>query len=360
MRVWKAMSVGLLALTASACGVLEQAICDPHCHSESGNSSSLVEFLYPNKSNPPLQDAVPQLRLPLRVGLAFLPARGAAPLDEAHQQQLLERIRQRFSTRPFVSDIVLIPDYYLANQRGFQGLEGVQHLYGVDLMALVSYDQALHESNTRWSLGYLTIAGAFVLNGDRHDISTLVDLAVVDPASRSLVLRAGGTDVRHGTSTLVNEETASREAQIASFSAATDQMIGHFDVALDQFQSDVRAGKANVRVVHKSNVAGGSGGGSGGGGALGWSWIALLLPLALVRVAGRRGEIAGANAHESIVWHRYVVPSKTCWLQGPVVRHSNRISANRPARPSRARRTSHPSSGTGWCRVVTARWRRVS
>jgi rhombotail lipoprotein len=274
------MTAALLSLAVSGCGVLQQAICDPHCHSEAGISSSLVEFLYPNNSKPPLQDAVPELRLPLRVGLAFLPARGEAPLDEAHQQQLLERIRQRFSVRPFVSEIVLIPDYYLASQRGFQGLEGVQRLYGVDLMALVSYDQALHESNTRWSLGYLTIAGAFVLNGDRHDISTLVDLAVVDPGSRSLVLRAGGTDVRHGTSTLVNEEVESRAAQIASFSAATDQMIDHFDAALDRFQSDVRAGKANVRVVHKSNAA-------GGGGVLGWSWIVLLLPLALLRAARR-------------------------------------------------------------------------
>jgi rhombotail lipoprotein len=277
------MGAGMLALSVSGCGLLGQAICDPHCNNRTGSSSSLVEFLYPNNSKPPVQDTVPELRLPLRVGLAFLPTRGESPLDEAHQQQLLERIRQHFSTRPFVSEIVLIPDYYLASRHGFEGLEGVQRLYGVDLMALVSYDQMLHESNTQWSLGYLTIVGAFVLNGDRHDVSTLVDLAVVDPASRALVLRAGGTDVRHGTSNLVNEEVASRDARIASFSAATDQMIDHFDVALDHFQSDVRAGKANVRVVHKSNN-----GASGGGGALGWSWIVVLLPLALVSAFRRR------------------------------------------------------------------------
>ena len=272
MRLWKAVCTVVLAWSVSACAELAYT-------RAGGSSSSLVEYLYPHNSRPPLQDTVPELRLPLRVGLAFLPARGVAPLDEAHQQQLMERIRQRFSSRPFVSEIVLIPDYYLGKQGGFQGLEGVQRLYGVDLMALVSYDQTLHESNTRWSLGYLTIAGAFILNGDRHDISTLVDLAVVDPGSRSLVLRAGGTDVRHGTATAINEGVASREAQVASFSAATDQMIDHFDTALDHFQSDVRAGKANVRVVHKSNPTGG-----GGGGALGWTWIGLLLPLALRRV----------------------------------------------------------------------------
>lgn len=279
MRPWKAVCAVVLALSVSACVELaERMVCSSSCSNAGGSSSSsLVEYLYPHNSKPPLHDTVPELRLPLRVGLAFLPARGVAPLDEAHQQQLMERIRQRFSSRPFVSEIVLIPDYYLGKQGGFQGLEGVQRIYGVDLMALVSYDQTLHESNTRWSLGYLTIAGAFILNGDRHDISTLVDLAVVDPGSRSLVLRAGGTDVRHGTATAINEGVASREAEVASFSAATDQMIEHFDAALDHFQSDVRAGKANVRVVHKSNLAGG-----GGGGALGWSWIALLLPLTLL------------------------------------------------------------------------------
>jgi rhombotail lipoprotein len=61
-------------------------------------------------------------------------------------------------------------------------------------MALVSYDQVAHEDDNNWSLGYLTIVGAYVLKGTRHDVSTLVDLAVVDPATRSLVLRGGSLD----------------------------------------------------------------------------------------------------------------------------------------------------------------------
>jgi rhombotail lipoprotein len=166
-------------------------------------------------------------------------------------------------------------------------LQGVQRLYDVDLMALVSYDQQLHEDNNQWSLGYLTIVGAFVLNGDRHDLSTLVDLAVVDPSSRALVLRAGGWDVRHGSSTLINEDHDSYDASIKSFSAATDQMIDRFDAELTRFEGDVRAGKANVRIVHKSNSAtADSAQGHGGGGTLGWAWVALLGPLVVLR--GRR------------------------------------------------------------------------
>jgi rhombotail lipoprotein len=286
MRILKFLCVVVAAQSLAGCTWIERLGCEPHCHTATRNSSSVVDFLYGPASGDPLprQDAVPELRLPLRVGLAFLPPRnGLIALDAAHQNELLERIRQRFSSRHFVSDIVIIPDYYLGQRRGFEGLEGVQRLYGVDLMALVSYDQAVHGDENNWSLGYLTIVGAFVLKGDRHDISTLVDLAVVDPVSRSLVLRAGGVDVRHGNTTLIDAEQETRDAGVQSFSAATDQMIDRFDVALTQFEAQVRAGKANVHVVHKSNTVAGGG---GGGGALNWTWVTLLTCVVLIRAAG--------------------------------------------------------------------------
>ena len=55
----------------------------------------------------------------------------------------------------------------------------MQRLYAVDLMALVSYDQVTHGDTNEWSLGYLTIVGMYVLKGNRYDVSTVVDLAVV-------------------------------------------------------------------------------------------------------------------------------------------------------------------------------------
>jgi rhombotail lipoprotein len=296
MRTWKLLCVVVVTTqTLCGCAWLGRLGCEPRCQADTRSSSSVVDFLYPNAGSnggrglPPADERIPELRLPLRVGLAFLPPRGgenARALDAAHQNQLLERIRQHFSERSFVSEIVIIPDYYLASGlargQGFAGLEGVQRLYGVDLMALVSYDQAVHADENGWSLGYLTIVGAFVLKGDRHDISTLVDLAVVDPVSRSLVLRAGGVDVRHGNTTLVDADRETREAGVQAFSAATDQMIGHFDAALARFEADVRAGKANVRVVNKSNPGSRS---HGGGGSLNWTWITLLGLLVAVRGA---------------------------------------------------------------------------
>ena len=244
------------------------------------NSSSLVEFLYPQGHMPPRENSVPELHVPLRVGLAFLPAHGdgAVGPDAATRQELLERVRQHFKDRKFVSEIVLIPDYYLTTQQGFEGLEATQRLYAVDLMALVSYDQVMHGDANEWSLGYLTIAGMYVLKGNRYDVATLVDLAVVDPVSRSLVLRAGGTDVRHSNATLVAVSNEMREKSGYGYSTATDQMIGHFDTALNDFETQVRDGHANVRVVHKD-------GRDGGSGAAGWVDLAFLTLL----VALRRG-----------------------------------------------------------------------
>ena len=248
------------------------------CQRNAQNSTSLVEFLYPNGATPPPQDSQPQLHLPLRVGLAFLPSNGGPEiaLDAAHKEALMQEIRKRFVSRKFIAEIVVIPDYYLQGKRGFEGLQGVQRLYGVDLMALVSYDQVTHEDDNNWSLGYLTIVGAYFLKGTRHDLSTLVDLAVVDPVTHSLVLRAGGVNSSHGTVTLIRESRELREASAQGFAAATAQMIDRFDSALTAFEGDVREGKANVKVVSNHGKL------TSGGGALDWQFLLLLLPLALV------------------------------------------------------------------------------
>jgi rhombotail lipoprotein len=256
--------------------------CATYTHSR--GSSSLVSFLYPvSGPPPPPENAIPELRVPMRVGLAMLPSTNRyddAPLDAMQKQELLERVRERFLSRRFVSEIVVIPDYYLTHERGFVGLEGVQRLYDVDVIALVSYDQVTHQNDTPLSLGYLTIVGAYVLPGTSHETVTLVDLAVVDPETRSLVLRAGGTDRRAGRATFVNVDRESRKDGAASMVDAGDQMIEHFDAALTAFESEVRAGTANVRVVSPN--------GSGGGGASGIAEVLILLAIAACSALRRR------------------------------------------------------------------------
>jgi rhombotail lipoprotein len=248
MRIGIFFGLAIL-LALSGCANLA---CLQACQRHAQNSSSLVDFLYPDGNASPPQSAQPELHIPLRVGLAFLPSNGAeneSGLDAAHKEILLREIRQRFISRKFVAEIVMIPDYYLKGKGGFEGLQGVQRLYGVDLMALVSYDQVAHQDNNNWSLGYLTIVGAYVLKGSRHDVSTIVDLAVVDPSTHLMLLRAGGIDSRNGSATLIRENRDLREASARGFSAATQQMIERFDSELTQFEAAVREGKTNLKVV---------------------------------------------------------------------------------------------------------------
>ncbi len=288
MRIRLLFGAAALAAALSGCSILQHAFCAPGCQAQARNSSSLVNFLYPDGAPVPAANTVPELHVPLRVGLAFLPSQGASgpvTLDPAQKQELLERIRQRFTSRKFVSEIVIIPDYYLANAHGFAGLDGVQRLYNIDVMALVSYDQVSHTDDNRLSLGYLTIVGAYVLRGSSQDSATLVDLAVVDPATRSLVLRAGGTYTWHGTSTLIDADRNTRKASEAGFNEATSQMIGNFDAALAAFEADVHAGKANVHIVARAS----SGTGGGGGGAIeSWELLALASLAGLRLACGTR------------------------------------------------------------------------
>lgn len=79
---------------------------------------------------------MPTLKLPLRVGLAFVPpttsggSRGYGHssidvLPEALKSQLLEQVKTEFAKEKFLSEIVVIPDAYLAGRKGFDTLDAI-------------------------------------------------------------------------------------------------------------------------------------------------------------------------------------------------------------------------------------------
>jgi len=268
----------LLASLLGGCAGLEPLLCWPGCHQRERSahgSSSLVGFLYPEGTDALPPDDLPTLPVPMRVGLAFLPERSSQPVDgleAARRDAILQRIADRFRSRPFIREIVIVPDYYLRDVKGFEGLAGVQRLHGVDLMALVSYDQVGHEDDRKSAVAYLTILGSYLVRGTRQEETTLLDMAVVDAASRSIVLRAGGTDTRVQNTTYVGSEVEARKLAAASFDAAAHQLIERFDVALEQLEADIRSGKSGVKVRPAR--------GGGGGGALGTGTALALLGFA--------------------------------------------------------------------------------
>ena len=243
------------------------------------HTSSLVDYLYPGAA-PPVQDAVPVLHLPLTVGVAFLPAAPGyrAAVGVVEKQAVLQAIRERFESRGFVREIVPIPDYYLTGQKGFDGLASLQRLYKLDLIALVSYDQVARQDANQLSLTYLTIVGQYLFPGTSQGVNSMVDLAVVHPATRSLVLRAAGMDSRKGVTTEAGSATRLQARSVESFNAAAASMIDNFDTELLGFEDKVRKGTARVRIANP---------GAGGGGALDGLLVVLLVVLLVGSVGAR-------------------------------------------------------------------------
>lgn len=236
-------AVAVLALALSGCVGMYAG------GSRQYRSSTLVEYLY-GREPPPAEVQVPELQLPLTIGLAFLPqAGGQAAIDEVEKSAILARIREHFGSRPFVRDIVEIPGYYLSQNPGMNGLAALQRLYDMDLLALVSYDQISNQDDNPLSLTYLSIVGGVIFPGTNQDVTTVLDLAVIHPSSRSLVLRAAGMDSRKGMTNAIYAESRLRAHRTAGFHAAADQMITRFDAELTGFEKQARSSTARVKVT---------------------------------------------------------------------------------------------------------------
>ncbi|MEQ9561972.1 MAG: rhombotarget lipoprotein, partial [Woeseiaceae bacterium] len=222
------IGLSLLILSALVIGGCSSLLSGYGNDTRRGVSSSLVDYLYPNGEEPPKpEESIPQLRIPLRVGLAFVPVRSgtdAPGLSEADKNVLLEKVRAAFIDQDFISDIVVIPDTYLRSGSGFQGLEQVSRLYQVPVMALVSYDQVATSSETNASFLYWTIVGAYTIEGTKNEVRTFVDTAIFDIQSRRLLFRAPGIHVASDKSTLATASDEILAARRNSFSLAMDDM----------------------------------------------------------------------------------------------------------------------------------------
>lgn len=254
-----------------------------------GISSSVVDYLYPPGTQfEPAQEGVPEVRLPARVGLMFVPStRDPVGLTAADRQQLLVKVRDTFKAQPFIDRIEIIPDTYLRSGGGFGNLEQIARLQGLDIVALVSYDQVADTGETAASFLYWTIIGAYTVPATRNQVSTFVETTVFHVGSRTLLLRAPGQDQRDAGSTAIRVDDTRERLGREGFQAAMDEMSTNLDVAIDDFSQRVRD-EGQVKLVDRRS--GDSWRGRGGGGSLGlWELGALLGALALVLAARRRG-----------------------------------------------------------------------
>ena len=246
-----------------------------------GVSSSLVDYLYPEGDEPPpFNKPIPQLNVPLRVGLAFVPSTNQANvpvLSEATKTELLEHVRKQFIEKEYVREIEIIPDTYLRTGTGFTGLEQIARIYNLDVMALVSYDQVVTSEDTTASIFYWTIIGAYLIEGSKNDVQTFVDTAVFDIQTRQLLFRAPGLDKYASKSTLVGASEELRETRTESFTRAMSVMTDNLTLELQDFELRIKEDPTVAQVVPEEGY---------GGGALSLYLIMLLI------VAGRvRGQL---------------------------------------------------------------------
>jgi rhombotail lipoprotein len=225
---------------------------------ERHHSSSVVKYLYPQKQVA-VKPQVPTLALPLNVGIAFVPAsdwKSRQPTED-EKQALLEEVASHFREYNFVKKIEIIPSAYLRPEGSFANLDQIRTMFGVDVIALVSYDQHQFTGEGVASLSYWTIVGAYIIPGEKNDTHTMVDAAVYDIASRKLLFRAPGVSHIKGRSTLVNINEQLRKDRTEGFKIASKDLAKNLDEELAKFKEKVKQSPESYTVVHKEGYTGG-------------------------------------------------------------------------------------------------------
>lgn len=227
---------------------------------KSRRASSVVDFLYPDEAYPVDQPAIPELTLPLDVGIAFVPAASGGwskrDLDASQKMALMERIAEDFRQYEFIRNIEFIPTAYLRPAGSFDNLDQISTMYGVDVIALLSYDQVQYTDEGLVSLTYWTIVGAYIFKGEKNDTSTMIDAAVYDIASRKLLFRAPGVSQVKGSATFVNQSEELREDSRRGFELAADDLVTNTKSELERFKKKIEAQPDQVRVVHGKGYTG--------------------------------------------------------------------------------------------------------
>ncbi|HEX7180270.1 MAG TPA: rhombotarget lipoprotein [Thermoanaerobaculia bacterium] len=207
-------------------------------------TNSALDFLYPEgvSAATPAREVV--LRLPVRVGLAFAPNEPSEPdpITEEQKQKLLAEVAQAFKAHQGIGHLEVVPTAYLQPGGGFANLDQVKALLGVDLMVLLSYNQAQFTESTRASWTYLTVVGPLLIEGEKNDTRTLIDAVVYDVGSRALLFRAAGESTVKGRSSPLNVDRKRRKFAAEGFEKATDGLIANLNTALAQFEQQAKNG----------------------------------------------------------------------------------------------------------------------
>jgi len=177
-------------------------------------------------------------------------------ITEKQKVELMQSVADRFNKYPFVREIAIIPSDYLKPNGGFDNIDQIRAMYGVDVIVLISYDQTQFSDQGALSLTYLTIVGAYVVPGEKNETETMLDTIVLDIGSRKMLFRASGTSQVKGISTLVNQSQVLRADSEQGFRRAADNMIENLDLNLAAFREKIKERPAEYSVIRPDGYTG--------------------------------------------------------------------------------------------------------
>jgi len=263
-------ALALLGLLLAAVG------CAP---SQRDLRADLMQYLYPKGPTAAPAEEV-RLSLPLRVGVAFAPSSSPSAeggqsagtlsgFSEPEKREVLEKIAAAFRAVPDVSSVEVLPSQNLTAAGGFDNLAQVASMYGVNLVALVSYSQAQYRNPSKWSILYWTLIAAYFVPADKVETQTLMDASVFDVASHALLFTGSGSDISHSTTTPLESSEKQRIATVESFDKAADKLIASLQISLGVFRENAKKGTVRGLGTPRVQVLETREGYTKGGGSLG-------------------------------------------------------------------------------------------
>src|SRR5262249_10952320 len=141
-----------------------------------------------------------------------------------------------------VQSIQIIPSSYLKPKGGFENVDQLRSLLGIDLIALLSFEQTQFQDYNKASLTYLTLVGGYLIEGNENETHTFVDTSVFDIPSRTLLFNAGGRSRVAESSTALEVSENLRQDSAQGFEGAIDRMISELRLALDGFREQAKSG----------------------------------------------------------------------------------------------------------------------